>query len=183
LIASSSRRAPEVANAPGTDDRGRRARTVRTSGLHPAPEPEDVGNVRSVVAEILDALVPDVPSELQDVVRIRAATRRVLEAHLPPVHEDRLLVGLARQAARSPLPLWSLEAMEAELLEPDPPELLPSDVVRRARILRLWGHGSCPTCRQPLISESEIDQDDRRRLWAEQDRHVRRNAVMDGLAS
>jgi hypothetical protein len=107
----------------------------------------------------------------------------VLEADLPPEDEDRLLAGLARQAARSPLPLWALASMEAEILGPEPSDLLPSDVVGRARTLRLSGHGSCPTCRQSLISEAEIDRDARRRRWAEADRKVRRGAVPEGLAS
>lgn len=144
---------------------------------------EEVATVREVVAGILDAFVPDTPVELQDVVRIRSATRRVLEAHLPPEDEDRMLAGLARQAARSPLPLWALAAMEAELLEPDPPELLPSDVVGRARTLRTWGHSACPTCRVPLITEFEIDRHERRRKWAAKDQAVRRNAVPDGFSS
>ncbi len=144
---------------------------------------EDVATIGKVVAAILDALIPDVPSELQDVVRLRSATRRVLEAGLPPEHEDRLLAGLARQAARSPLPLWALAAMEAELLRPEPPQLLPPDVVGRARVLRAWGHGSCPTCRQSLITEAEIDRDARRRRWAAEDREVRRRTVPQELAS
>jgi hypothetical protein len=144
---------------------------------------EDVATVGAVVAEILDAVVPETPIELQDVLRLRAATRRVLEARLHPRDEDRLLRALARQAARSSLPLWALEAMERELLEPEPPELLPSDAVGRARTLQTWGHSKCPTCRTPLMSEYEIDQDDRRRRWAEQDREVRHGAVPEGLAS
>jgi hypothetical protein len=136
-----------------------------------------------VVATILDAFVPETPLELQDVVRIRAAVRRVLEAHLAPEDEDRLLAGLARQAARSPLPIWSLAAIEAELLGPEPVELLPSDVVSRARTLRAWGHSRCPTCREALPTEFEIDRDHRRRRWAEEDRGVRRNAVPEWLAS
>jgi hypothetical protein len=144
---------------------------------------ENVAIIGKIVAAILDAFVPETPLELHDVVRIRAATRRVLEAHLAPEDEDRLLAGLARQAARSPLPLWSLAAMEAELLGPEPLELLPWDVVGRARTLRLWGHGSCPTCRQSLITEAEIDRDARRRRWAAEDREVRRHAVPEGLAS
>lgn len=146
-------------------------------------EPEDVATVRAVVAEILDVLVPDVPHELQDVVRLRSATRRVLEAHLPPVHEDHLLAGLARAAARSALPLWSLSAIEAEILEPEPAKLLPTDVVGRARTLRQWGNRECPTCRMPLITEVEADRDARRRRWAEEDREVRRGAVPEGLVS
>jgi hypothetical protein len=144
---------------------------------------EDVWTVGELVAGILDAFVPETPLELQDVVRIRAAVRRVLEAHLAPEDEDRLLAGLARAAARSPLPLWSLAAMEAEILGGEPPELLPLDVVGRARTLRLWGHGRCPACRQPLISEAEIDRDARRRRWAEQDGEVRRLAVPEELVS
>jgi hypothetical protein len=94
---------------------------------------ENAATVGAVVAEILDALIdPDIPLELRDVVRLRSATRRVLEAHLPPEDEDRLLAGLARRAARSALPLWSLAAMEAEILEPEQLELLPTDVVGRA---------------------------------------------------
>jgi hypothetical protein len=103
------------------------------------PDTDDVAIVREIAAAILDAFVPDTPLELVDVVRLRSATRRVLEAHLPPEDEDRLLAGLARRAARSPLPLWALAAMEAELLEPEPPDLLPVDVVGRARTLRQWG--------------------------------------------
>jgi hypothetical protein len=151
--------------------------------LPPESYSENEATVGEIVAGILDAFVPETPLELQAVVRIRSATRRVLEAHLPPEHEDRLLAGLARQAARSPLPLWSLAAMEAELLGPEPLALLPSDVVGRARTLRLWGHGSCPTCRQSLITEAEIDRDTRRRRWAAEDREVRRHAVPEGLAS
>jgi hypothetical protein len=144
---------------------------------------ENVAIIGKIVAAILDAFVPETPLELHDVVRIRAATRRVLEAHLAPEDEDRLLAGLARQAARSPLPLWSLAAMEAELLRPEPLELLPSDVVGRARTLRAWGHSRCPTCHEALLTEFEIDRDDRRRRWAEKDRGVRRNAIPEGLAS
>jgi hypothetical protein len=144
---------------------------------------ENVTTVGAAVAKILDAAVPDTPLELQDVVRIRSAVRRVLEADLAPEHEDRLLAGLARQAARSPLPLWALAAMEAEILEPDPPALLPSDVVGRARTLRRWGHGACPTCRVPLLTEFEINRDERRRKWAEKDQVVRRGAVPEEFAS
>jgi hypothetical protein len=144
---------------------------------------ENAATVGTIVAAILDALVPETPLELQDVVRIRSATRRVLEARLSPQDEDRLLAGLARQAARSPLPPWALEAMEREILEPEPPDFLPADAVGRARTLRSWGHGTCPTCRKPLLTETEIDRDARRRKWAAEDRDVRRRAVPDGLAS
>lgn len=144
---------------------------------------ENVTTVGAAVASILDGAVPDTPLELQDIVRIRSAVRRVLEAGLAPEDEDRLLAALARAAARSPLPLWSLAAMEAEILEPDPPALLPSDVVGRARTLRRWGHGACPTCRVPLLTEFEIDRDERRRRWVHEDQEVRRRAVGEGLAS
>jgi hypothetical protein len=152
---------------------------------HHQPEDynENGASVGEVVATILDAFVPETPLELQDVVRIRSATRRVLEADLPPEDEDRLLAGLARQAARSPLPLWALEAMEAEILEPEPPELLPRDVVGRARALRRSGYSACPTCRLALITEFEIDRDGRRRRWAEEDAEFRRDASPEEFAS
>jgi hypothetical protein len=73
--------------------------------------------------------------------------------------------------------------MEAEILEPEQPDLLPADAVGRARTLRLWGHSACPTCRMPLIPESEIDRDGRRRQWAAEDREVRRRAVPEELVS
>ena len=73
--------------------------------------------------------------------------------------------------------------MEAEILEPEQPDLLPVDVVGRARTLRLWGHSACPTCRMPLIPEVEIDRDDRRRKWTAEDRRVRRDAVPGELVS
>jgi hypothetical protein len=149
----------------------------------PLAETEDVATVREAIAGILDAFAPETPLELQDVVRIRAGTRRILEAHLPPEDEDRLLAGLARQAAQSPLPLWSLAAMEAEILEDEPPQLLPRDVIGRARTLRNWGNEACPTCRRPLLSEPEIARDARRRRWAEEDLEVRRGAVPEEFAS
>lgn len=146
---------------------------------------EDAATVGELVAAILDTSIddPGAPPEIQDIFRLRAATRRVLEAHLHPGDEDPLLRALARQAARASLALWALEAMEAEILGPEAPDLLPPDVVARARVLRRWGHGACPTCRRSLLTESEIDRDVRRREWAEEDRAVRARAVPGEMAS
>ena len=150
----------------------------------PLANVEDVTTVGGLVAEFLDARIdPDIPPELRDVVRLRAATRRVLEARLPPEDEDRLFGGLARQAARSLLPLWSLAAMEAEILEPEQLELLPRDVVARARALRRWGHSACPTCHLQLITEFDTERDDRRREWAKEDEKVRHLAIPEEFAS
>jgi hypothetical protein len=124
--------------------------------MHPTPQQgrnrsdsEDVSTVGQLVAAILDGVVGDLPAEIAEIVKLRSATRRVLEAGLAPADEERFLRALARQAARSALPLWSLQALEAELIEPDPPMLLPREAVARARTLRRWGNRECPTCRQP----------------------------------
>jgi hypothetical protein len=137
--------------------------------------------VAAAVAAILDAPVREVPPELLDVVRIRSATRRVLEAHPPVADERRLLDALAKQAARTSLPVFALAAMEAELVEPEAPELLPIGEAARARMLHRQGFAACPVCLRPVLAALTLDLDDQRRRRVAYEREVHLHAVPGGL--
>jgi hypothetical protein len=146
-----------------------------------SPEAPTATAVARAVAAILDAPVREVPAELVDVVRIRSATRRILEAHLPAGDEHRLLDALAKQAARTALPVWALAAMESELAEPEAPELLPAGEVARARMLHRQGFAACPVCLRLVLPTLTLDLDDRRRDRARYEREVHLHAVPGGL--
>ncbi len=136
---------------------------------------EDPAAVATAVAAILDSRVEDVPFAVGDCIRARSATRRIIEANLSPADEDRLLRALASWAARAPLPLWTLQAIEVELLGgPSVPRI---DHERASALLRLRGYECCPTCSVKLPHELTIEQAERRRSRAERDLAVWRQAA------
>jgi hypothetical protein len=128
---------------------------------------EDPATVARAVALILDATptpeLLELPHAILELHHLRSATRRVIEADLPEEDERRLLRGLGRVAARCRLPLWAIDAITAELPEPEPWPVPPLSRESAAARLRRAGYGDCPVCLVPVPAEAEIEHWRRRR--------------------
>jgi hypothetical protein len=152
----------------------RRPGSPRFARSQPSGRADSPASVAQSVARILDGLPTpeehDLPRALQEIARIRSGARRILEGRLAAEDEDALLGALARRGARAELPDFALEAILAELAEPQPPpNLLPTTVIGRLRYLRRDGRDSCPTCLRLLPSESALDHHDLRARWYAED--------------
>jgi hypothetical protein len=138
---------------------------------------EDGRSVAEAVAQILDTSDREHHPAIGELVRIRSATRRVIEADLDAADEDRLLRGIAAQAVKAQLPMWALDAILAELRDPEPWPVPPLTWEQAQRRLRQQGAMECPVCRTPVPSETEFRRWERRRMWNREDADARRSAA------
>lgn len=120
---------------------------------------EDVGTVRELVAQILDAPAPQgVPEPLAEVGRFQSAARRILEANLEPEDEQHLLFELYKLAKDTAEPVelaiggidWELSV--AADVSPSPKR----GWVAAQRQLRAAGLEECPLCRCDVATEYEL---------------------------
>jgi hypothetical protein len=120
---------------------------------------EDVGVVRELVAQILDAPGPEgVPEPLAEVGRFQSAARRIIEANLEPEDEQRLLFELYKLAKdTAELVELAVKGIDWELAEAADVAPMPNrGWIAAQRTLRAAGYESCPLCEGSIATDDEL---------------------------